>query len=45
MNKPVHVHTFYTVENDFTQEEIDRKNLIYLHILAGDKICKWCGFD
>ena len=35
-------HDFYTLD-DFTQEEKDRENGIYLHVVDGYKICKKCG--
>jgi hypothetical protein len=34
-------HSFYTLD-DFTQEEKDNENVIYLHVASGYSICKQC---
>jgi len=35
-------HSFYTLD-DFTQEEKDNENHLYLYTLSGYKLCKKCG--
>lgn len=37
-------HSFYT-EEDFTQDEVDRKNELAVQVLVvGSRICKRCGY-